>query len=226
VRLIGIDEAGRGPVIGPMVMAVIVISLDCERKFLEFGVRDSKLFGSGVKAHPARLAMRVLIEEHCITSKVLEIEPDVIDAHVSRGRLDDLEREGALQLLKDVGATSEDRIVCDGEPIFGCLTEQWPNLLAENRADARHASVAAASILAKTRRDERMEVILRSYEPEFGRIGGGGYVNEPTRRFLEAYEASHGCLPSEVRQSWTWRRPVAPVVREQPDISSFFLEDT
>lgn len=225
MRLIGIDEAGRGPVLGPLVMAVVVISPEVERKYLEAGVRDSKLFGSGVKAHPARLAMRKIIEAQCISFKVLEFEPDVIDEHVRRGRLDDLERDGARQLLKDIGVTEEDRIVCDGEPIFGCLRAEWPNLLAENRADARHASVAAASILAKTRRDERMDLIFRNYEPEFGKISGGGYVNEPTRRFLEAYEARHGELPSEVRQSWTWRRPPEIRLREQPDIASFFLDE-
>lgn len=225
MRIIGIDEAGRGPVLGPLVMAVVVVTPQCEAEFAQAGVRDSKLFGSGVKAHPARLQMRKYIEEKALQYKTLEFEPDVIDAYVDRGRLDDLERQGALRLLEEIGATAEDRIICDGEPIFHELRMTWPNLVAENRADARHASVAAASILAKTRRDERMELIFRNYEPEFGKILGGGYVNEPTRRFLEAYETAHGCLPAEIRRSWTWRRPVPTRALEHPDIASFFADD-
>lgn len=217
MRLVGIDEAGRGPVLGPLVMAIVVIPPEAERRLLDAGVRDSKLFGSGPKAHRDRIALKPLIEEVSACCHVEEFSASVVDGYVDRGRLDDLEREGALRLLQTAGVLSDDRIVCDGAPIFGSLSEQWPNLVAENKADARHVTVAAASILAKVRREERMDEILGRYQPEFGKIAGGGYVNEQTRRFLEEYEKRHGCLPPEARRSWKWRRPVVP---EWPDIAS------
>ena len=204
-------------------MAATVITPEREEEFKSLGVRDSKLFGSGVKARRDRSGLRPAIEIRCVTFAVLVFDPPKVDTYCRRHALDDLEREGALELLKLVGATEEDRIVCDGDSIFSPLKETWPNLVAEPRADARHVSVGAASILAKVRRDDLMEVILAKYEPEFGKIGGGGYVNEPTRRFLEAYEAKYGQLPPEARASWTWRRPWR--MEDQPDIAAMLAGD-
>ena len=218
MRHIGIDEAGRGPVLGPLVMAVVVIAPERERYLSDAGVRDSKLFGSGNKAHLARLALKPKIEEIALAFRVVEYAASTVDDFVEKRSLDDLERQGALRLLKEIGATTEDKIICDGEPMFKQLVSEWPNLLAENRADARHISVAAASILAKIRRDEAMHEILARYEPEFGKIAGGGYVNLATRKFLEQYEAAHGTLPLEVRKSWKWRQ-VSPYT---VDIVSMF----
>lgn len=221
MRLIGIDEAGRGPVLGPLVMAVVVVLPEQEHLLLEAGVRDSKLFGSGPKAHRDRQALKPLIEEVCLGCHVEEFDSATIDGYCSRGRLDDLEREGALRLLDAVLATTEDSIVCDGAPIFERLSATWPNLVAENKADTRHVVVAAASILAKVRREERMAEIFARYREEFGQIAGGGYVNEPTRRFLLAYEERYGQLPVEARRSWTWRRSLV----DGPDIASLLSGD-
>lgn len=204
-RLIGIDEAGRGPVLGPLVMAVVAITPEQESELRGFGIQDSKKYGSGKKAKTARLAARPAVLGRC-EHRVVEYSPEDVDRYVTVGRLDDLEREGALRLLEEIGATAEDEIVCDGEPIFGRLVEQWPNLRAENKADAKHVCVSAASIVAKVLRDERMDEICRKYEAEFGKITGGGYVNGGSRKFLEAYEAKHGELPPEARKSWTWRK--------------------
>jgi len=214
-RLIGIDEAGRGPVLGPMVMAVVAITTEQAAELERFRIRDSKTYGKGSQAKMARLAARPAIQSRCLWH-VIRFPPEEIDHYVNRGRLDDLEREGALRLLDEIGATPEDRIFCDGEPIFGRLAAVWPNLVAENKADTRHICVSAASILAKVARDEAIEELCRKYEPEFGKIAGGGYVNAGTRKFLEAYEAKYGELPVEARKSWTWRKK--PEVAEGPDI--------
>jgi len=216
MRLIGIDEAGRGPVLGPMVMAAVAITIEQEAELRGLGVQDSKKYGSGKKAKKARLAVRPAVQVRCLHAMV-SFPPEEIDRYVSHGRLDDLEREGALRLLDEIGATPGDRIICDGEPIFGRLSARWPNLVAENKADVRHICVSAASILAKVARDEAMDEICRRYLPDFGEITGGGYVNEGARRFLTAYEERHGQLPPEARKSWTWREK--PKVAEGPDIA-------
>jgi ribonuclease HII len=216
MRLIGIDEAGRGPVLGPMVMAVVAITLEQEAELRGFGIQDSKKYGSGKKAKMARLGARPAIQARS-EFKVLSIPPVEIDKWVERGQLDELERQGALRLLAAIGATPDDRIVCDGEPIFGRLSIQWPNLVAENKADANHVCVSAASVLAKVARDIAMDEIIGRYESEFGKIIGGGYVNAHTRKFLDAYMEKHGELPPETRKSWKWRPTPPPA--PQPDIT-------
>src|SRR5690606_22169239 len=79
---------------------------------------------------------------------------------------------------------------------------KYPHLSAWNHGESRHASVAAASVIAKTRRDEIFERISCRYRNDFGAIGGGGYGNAATRRFLRAYVERHGRLPPEARRSW------------------------
>lgn len=214
-RLIGIDEAGRGPVLGPLVMAAVAITPEQEAELKEFGIQDSKKYGSGKKAKQAREAAWPLVRDRS-TSAIIVYRPDEIDEFVKEGRLDDLERKGALKLLEMLKATSEDDIFCDGEPIFGRLRAQWGNLRAENKADEKYICVSAASIDAKVMRDHMMEDICQKYEPEFGKIAGGGYVNKGTRAFLMAYEEKYGDLPPECRKSWTWREK--PKVVEGPNI--------
>jgi len=214
---IGIDEAGRGPVLGPLVMAAVALTYEQEAELKRLGIQDSKKYGSGKRAKAARIAARPAVLSRC-EHRIVVFEPEEIDRYANQGRLDDLEREGAARLLEEIGATSVDHIVCDGAPIFGCLSEtRWPNLVAENKADVNHVSVSAASILAKVRRDELMDAICRKYLDEFGQITGGGYVNEGSRRFLLTYEEKHGELPPECRKSWRWRPKPAHV--EGPDIA-------
>lgn len=220
MREIGIDEAGRGPVLGPLIMAAVALCPQQQEQLRSLGLQDSKKYGSSKKGKETRYRAYLSLIEVC-EYRVLEISPDTIDRYVERGALDDLEREGALQLLEELSASKEDGIVCDGAPIFGKLSHMWPNLKAENKADTKYLSVSAASIIAKVRRDQIMEGIFKQYSEEFGEIKGGGYVNNSTREFLLAYEQKYGRLPAEVRKSWTWRPPPQP---QWPDIVSLLQE--
>lgn len=222
MRLIGIDEAGRGPVLGPLVMACVAITQEQHQRLSLHSIQDSKRYGSGARGKKTRLAARPIVEANC-EWRIVEFSPAQVDEYVKDGRLDDLEREGAEQLLREIGAGSaEDRIFCDGAPIFGRLSERWPNFKAENKADAKYLCVSAASILAKVRRDEAMDEICRKYAEEYGEIKGGGYVNAGSRKFLAAYEERHGELPLEARKTWTWRPK--PTHVEGPDITEILGE--
>jgi ribonuclease HII len=199
---IGLDEAGRGPILGPMVMACVAIRERSCRALVRAGVTDSKLFGSGAAAHATRseLVPQILdLAEHVVIDVIDVAE---IDRRASRGELNRLEQERARFMLER--SPPAQRIVADGERLFAPLRQTYPLLEAVNHGESCHVAVAAASILAKVRRDQIWDKICRRYEPHFGALSGGGYVNEPTRRFLRAYCQRHRSIPPEGRQSWPW----------------------
>lgn len=222
--LIGIDEAGRGPILGPMVLAAVAIDPSREAELWNLGVQDSKKFGSGWKGHNRRTQIRHSILQLCAKHAVEVVEPETVDEWVNGRGLNALEREVAGRLLEAVGATESDSIVADGVGLFGPMRASWPSLRAEDKADARHVAVAAASVLAKWERDHRMGLIVAKYEKQgFDPIRGGGYVNAGSIAFLEAYEARNGELPPEMRKSWHWKR-TKPF--EDKGILAFFDSDS
>jgi ribonuclease HII len=197
---VGIDEAGRGPAIGPMVMAVVALDTRAAARLSRAGLTDSKSYGSDddARARRAALAIRVRAAARFVAVEVVPV--DEIDRRVSCKELNVLEREVAVRLLD--GAPTAHRIIADGRRLFAPLAARIPNLEAHDEAESRHAAVAAASVIAKVVRDQRWNEIRARYTDEFGEIGGGGYVNDGTRRFLRAYVERYGALPPEARRSW------------------------
>jgi ribonuclease HII len=207
-RTIGVDEAGRGPILGPMALAVVAVDEAGAAALLRLGVQDSKRFGADARGQARRAALAAEIPAHALACRSALVDVEVIDAHTRQGRLNHLERATAEALLVEIAACPEDQIICDGAALFGPLAARYPGLLAVNQGESAHVAVAAASILAKHARDEAFAAIAARYEPEFGRLGGGGYINAATRRFLSAYQARYGDLPPEARRSWG--APAAP----------------
>jgi ribonuclease HII len=128
------------------------------------------------------------------------VDVHTIDERVRVKELNLLEREVATVMIDK--APQVDVIIADGKNLFRPLCERYEHLTAMNKAESHHASVAAASVLAKTRRDEIFARILCRYRDEFGTITGGGYVNAGTRKFLRAYAERYHQLPPEARCSW------------------------
>lgn len=199
-RTLGIDEAGRGPVLGPMVMAAVCLDTTGARVLTRAGLRDSKGYGAGEKARTLRAQLAAKVRERAVHVEVRVVDVTEIDRRVRRKELNVLEREVAEELIRR--APQVDRIVADGKNLFRPLAIRFPELVAWDKAESRHASVAAASVLAKHRRDQIFESICRRYEPIFGTMRGGGYVNEATREFLRAYARKYRGLPPEARRSW------------------------
>jgi ribonuclease HII len=200
--VLGIDEAGRGPALGAMVMAAVALAPAASRRLSRAGVADSKSFGAGAEAHEARAALARLIEQHAAFIAIEICDVETIDAYVARGALNVLERERAELFIRSAPPCK--RIIADGKRLFSALRATFPHVEAIDRAEEHHVAVAAASICAKVRRDELFACIAARYGHEFGPVGGQGYVNAKTRAFTKAYVRKFGRLPPEARQSWPW----------------------
>ena len=207
---LGIDEAGRGPAIGPMVMAAVALDSRSAAALTRAGLCDSKTYGAGEEAHAIRCELDKMIRSRAKFVTTVEVEHTEIDERVSRGELNVLEREIASRLIEkaqaDLGALeiSIDKIIADGKRMFAPLCQRFERFESHDRAEEKHASVAAASVVAKVIRDDRFNKIKQQYELELGPIMGGGYANAATRRWLRAYVERHNKLPAEARLSWPY----------------------
>jgi ribonuclease HII len=199
---LGIDEAGRGPAIGPMVMAAVAIDSRTAAALTRKGLRDSKAYGAGDEAHAIRTELAAEIRERARFVATIEIEHHEIDERVSRNELNVLERELATKLIEQ--APEVDKIIADGKRMFHALTLRYEQFVSVDHAEEHHAAVAAASVVAKVIRDDRWNAIRSRYEVDLGPIAGGGYANAATRRWLRAYCERHMKLPDEARRTWPY----------------------
>src|SRR5262249_17410373 len=116
---LGIDEAGRGPAVGPMVMAAVALDSRVAAALTRKGLRDSKSFGAGDGAHAIRTELAAEIRARATFVAVVEIEHTEIDERVTRGELNVLEREIATKLIAQ--APTVDKIIADGKRMFSAL---------------------------------------------------------------------------------------------------------
>jgi ribonuclease HII len=200
--VLGLDEAGRGPILGPLVLGAVLLDEQAEAALRADGINDSKAFGSGSAAHAHRSALAALVRARARAHGLRVADVAEIDRRVAKGELNVLERELARELIEALPPA--ERIIADGARLFAPLARRFPHLRARDKADATEIAVAAASILAKVRRDELFGLIAARYEAEFGVIEGGGYGNAATHAFLRRYVAAHGRLPPEARRSFSW----------------------
>lgn len=197
---LGIDEAGRGPAIGPMVMAAVALDSRSAAVLTRKGLCDSKSYGAGDDAHAIRTELAGEIRRRASFVATIEVESTEIDERVTRGELNVLERELATKLIGQAPAC--DRIIADGKRMFAALCARFDKFESHDRGEEKHASVAAASVIAKVLRDERFAKIRERYEGELGPIAGGGYANAATRQWVRAYVERYKRLPDEARRSW------------------------
>lgn len=201
--VLGIDEAGRGPSIGPLVLAAVALDAVAARRLTRAGVMDSKRFGSGEEAHARRCELLDLIRRHARFVDVEICSVEAVDAYVAVGGLNELERRRADRLITRAPTCA--RIIADGRRLFAGLRPRHPQLEARDRAESVHVAVAAASVAAKVERDRLFATIAARYAEALGPITGGGYVNAATRSFVRRYVRAYGTLPPEARRTWPWK---------------------
>ncbi|MFQ6012323.1 MAG: ribonuclease HII [Thermoplasmata archaeon] len=207
LRLLGIDEAGRGPVLGPLVVAGVVC--EDEEELRALGVRDSKRLTPGQRETLAGEIKRVA------TSRVHHIAAAELDASMEGESLNRVEARVFAEIIRELAPDEAVVDCCDTVEsrfearILRDLGYELP-LRAEHRADENHPVVSAASIVAKVDRDVEVRRIGR----ELGEPVGSGYAHDPaTRAFLKRWIALHGEMPPYARMAWKTSQALLSVAR-------------
>jgi ribonuclease HII len=180
----GIDEAGRGPVIGPMVMAVCATEEENLKSLEELGVKDSKLL-SPQRREFLFDKIKELCKYHIIILSPQEIDAALNDRSVNLNRL---EAKTTADLVKKIDANKiiidcpSNNIKAYKDLLVTLVGASSKELVVEHRADTNNVIVGAASILAKVTRDGELEKLRKKVGIDFG----SGYPADPkTVEFLK-----------------------------------------
>ena len=197
---LGIDEAGRGPVLGPMVLAGLWVNQSDLPLLKSLQVQDSKLFANNPTALKRRKSIAIQLMAD-FQHHLISVDAQEIDQFVSCGPgLNALEQEKASKIIHSYPAK---QVILDGATLFGPLVKS--GVQAQNKADRDFLVVAGASIIAKEARDQQLKQLFAPYIDRFGPILGGGYANGQTLLFVNWHLQEYGELPPFYRQSYHWK---------------------
>jgi len=211
----GIDEAGRGPVIGPLVIAGVLVDEKHLDKLKDDGIKDSKLLSP---------SQRKKLFDHVKKSvkdyKIIIVLPAEIDKAVEKNNLNWLEADKSIEIInalkpeKAMLDCPSNNVSAYKNYVYERLDNKNIALHSEHKADLNHVEVAAASILAKVTRDSEIEKIHKKIGIDFG----SGYPADPkTKEFLVKY---HNKYPDIFRKSWASYKNIANK-ESQSGLSSF-----
>ena len=192
----GVDEAGRGPVLGPLIICGIAVESDGALK--RMGVRDSKKLAPKRREELAPKIMEIARVE------LVEISADEIDALRTRMTMNEIEAKAFAAIVErlspqiayiDAADVNEENF---GKAV-GANLKCGAQIVSKHKADDTYPVVSAASIIAKVNRDRR----VREIEREIGRPIGSGYqTDDVTMTFLEDWIKENGSCPPHTRRSW------------------------
>ncbi len=199
-KIAGVDEAGKGPVIGPMCVAGVMINEDKLNLIKELGVKDSKKV-----APEKRKLLSGHIKETADNWFVLDVSAHQIDELRTIMTMNEVMVICHAKVLENLGPDHAFLDAADvNEERFGrnvqkkCQTPGTFRVTARHKADVRYPIVAAASIIAKVHRDRAIAALRE----EFGDFGSGYPADPKTIRFLREWFLEHQSFPDIVRHSW------------------------
>lgn len=198
----GLDDAGRGSVIGPLIVAGVLHPYDKAEELRELGVKDSKLLS------PAqRQKLAVKIKATVTGYSLVEIKPAEIDRAVLKGRrmfrLNFLEAKAMAELIERlrppvVWVDAADVLAERFGKQIEALVPFPVKVISQHHADFSNPFVGAASVLAKVHRDSRVAELREAY----GDFGSGYPGDRKTQTFLRRWLKNHRNYPAFVRKSW------------------------
>lgn len=204
MRIVGVDDAGRGSIIGPLVIAGVLFNEEDLRKLSELGVKDSKVLSPSRREKLAEEVRNLALKY-----RIIKLQPTQIDKVVeTKRKLHKLNRLEAQTMAKVIEILKPDVAYVDASDILAdrfkyhileCLPPSFNvKIISEHKADAKYPIVSAASIIAKVERDKEIAELTSKY----GKIGCGYPTDPQTLKFLENWMKEHKEYPDFVRQSW------------------------
>ncbi len=222
--VIGIDDSGRGPIIGPMILAGVLIDKNSEIALKKYPIKDSKQL-----THLKRIELSKIIKESVLAYETAKATPEEIDNALRSGI--NLNRLEAIKMAEVINSLNNGKqkikVIVDcpstnikkwREILIEYIKEPKNlNIVCEHKADVNYLPVSAASILAKVKREEEVTLIKDKY----GKTGSG-YTSDPyTIEFLKTYGKK--LKDSGIfRKSWaTWRNMFPEAEKGQVTLDKF-----
>jgi ribonuclease HII len=202
VLVAGVDEAGRGCVIGPLVIAGFLIKEENLPVLVQLGVKDSKLLSPKKREALSKEIMRVAEKHYVVKLAPMEIDR-VVESKRKLHKLNRLEAQTMAHIINtlkpdeayvDAADVLEDRFkhhIQEGLTVKAKITSR-------HKADKIYPVVSAASIIAKVERDHEIAALKANY----GDFGSGYLTDQKTMRFLKQWLQTHAEYPDCVRKSW------------------------
>ena len=204
----GVDEAGRGSVMGPMVVAAV--SVENAKLIEDKGFKDSKLLT------PQRRSELFQLIKGNYRYAVEIIQPEEIDEYRRKNQLNLLNRKAFEKVIiklnpniayVDAADVNEERF---GREIKSNLTnDNDTDVISMHKADSKIPVVAAASIIAKQTRENE----IKKLKEKIGDFGSGYPSDERTIKFLKSYFHDNSKWPSGTRKSWKTIDRIRPVTK-------------
>lgn len=181
----GIDEAGRGPVLGPLVMAGVLIDEKKTATLKQIGVKDSKQLITAKRDELFSMILSIADEYSIVSLTPKDVDDALNDP---KNNLNKLEATASSRIINELKPKRVYIDLPDKNPmryksfIRKDLKDKSVTLIAEHKADDIYPVVSAASILAKVTRDRYIEMLKEQIGVDFG----SGYMSDPkTQKFLK-----------------------------------------
>ena len=205
MQICGVDEAGRGSMLGPLVVAGITISKSKIKLLKKLGVRDSKKLSPAAREYLYKKIIETVDDYH-----VIRIPPRVIDKSVANHSLNHLEAKYMAKVISKLSPSTAFVDSCDvNSKRFGKeISELTSNtkIRSYHHADSKFVTVSAASILAKVSRDRVIMRLGKNYDI------GSGYPSDPkTKMFVKKSLRRNRDMPF-LRKSW---KPVQILMKKR-----------
>lgn len=203
VQICGVDDAGRGSMLGPLVIAGISLERKNLRKLSALGVKDSKKLSPKKRKELYKSIIKIADSYH-----VVKIPPRSIDASVKKHCLNGLEAKYMAKVVSKLDPDTCYVDSCDVNPArFGKEISKLSGsrkIKSYHHADSKFLIVSAASIIAKVTRDRAIERLQKTHD-----LGSGYPSDSITVKFVTKYHQKNKSLPTFVRKSW---KPVQAIV--------------